>query len=473
MKKHIRRISGAAIAMAMAATLAIPAAAETPDDLYLTDGNSTGYGGGFGVEIGYDRAYQEAVKVKAPTESHMVSYYLRTGDSGGLEFDWARVDGRTLGGEHVPGVSLPEGWYLDGYYVGGRKYTAGELAGYVLSTPTLEVEIRTYPSGVNSGVDDRTETYTVTYRIRSGNKGDLVFERTTVKGKGNTIPYADIPTLTSRFAANYSISGYYVDGVKYSRSELAKLPVTGDLDIEVRTYHDTGNEQTGWDEEDGEYDWSRDLGNGYGVQPSVYGGLYIDGYYYPPGTYAWPSAYPCTGAYTGVYAAPYVSPFEQCTVTFDPQSEHQCLITQVWKGGQLVRPENPRCSGYTFLGWSTSKDARTGYWQFDKDTVNQNLVLYGIWKKNTPSKQNTVDTSKVIRSNMEGYCAVALQPNNGASYSPVLVKQGNNLRISGVPQREGYRFVGWSKDPFGSNLWNFNRDTVSCDLTLYGIWKKA
>lgn len=260
-----------------------------------------------------------------------------------------------------------------------------------------------------------------------------------MKGKGNTIPYADIPTLTGRFAANYSISGYYVDGVKYSRSELAKLPIAGDL------------------------------GNGYGVQPSVYGGVYIDGYYYPPGTYAWPSAYPCTG----IYAAPYVSPFEQCTVTFDPQSGHQCLITQVWKGGQLVRPENPRCSGYIFLGWSTSKDARTGYWKFDRDTVNQNLVLYGVWKKNTPSRQNTVDTSKVIRSNMEGYCAVALQPNNGASYSPVLVKQGNNLRISGVPQREGYRFVGWSKDPFGNKLWNFNRDTVGCDLTLYGIWKKA
>ena len=155
-------------------------------------------------------------------------------------------------------MTLPDGWYFDGYYVNGVKYTAGGLAGLTLTGPTLEVEVRTYPSEQNVGKDDRDETYKILFYVRSGDKGELTNEQTTVIGYGSNIPYKDIPVLESRFAKDYSITGYYVDGVKYTRSQLAKLDITGDLDIEVRTYRDTGSrvegKTSGWKDDRDEYD---------------------------------------------------------------------------------------------------------------------------------------------------------------------------------------------------------------------------
>ncbi len=468
--------SQAALAVTVAAIMAVPTAAEAPDDLYVTDGNSTSYGNSYGVQIDYDEKYQDSVNKKDPEKNHLVSFYMRPGDKGRLEFDWIRVKGQdTLGGANVPGVNLPEGWYLDGYYIYGEKYTAGELAGYLLDTSALEVEVRTYPSKSNSGNDDRDETYTITYQIRSGNRGELTFERTTLTGYGSCIPYADIPTLTNRYSSRYSISGYYVDGVKYSRSELARLKITSDTDVEIRTYQDTGSEDCGWNDEENEYEWDRDtgiilkpcgclydcshtLGYSGGIQYSRYGGVYIDGYYYPTGMYYYP--------YIGNCILPAQN---SCTVTFNPQTSQGSYMVQAWKGTRLCKPATPYCPGYTFLGWSTSKDGHTGYWKFDHYVVNQDLTLYGIWKKEgrvISASDTTTDSS------LKGYYTVMLQPNNGETYSPVLVKRGNKININGTPRCAGYRFVGWSTDKEGEELWDFDRDKVTEDTILYGVWRK-
>lgn len=493
-RPYLKRISSAALAVTMAAAMAVPAfASEAPDDLYVTDGGSTSFGNEFRVDVDYDTDYQEEVNKKPEVSSHVVSFYLRTGDKGSLEFNWARVEGRdTLGGANVPAVTLPDGWYLDGYYVNGRRYTAGELAGYLLTEPTLEVEIRTYPSEQNVGKDDRKETYKILFFVRSGDKGELTSEQTTVVGYGREIPYKDIPVLTSRFAKDYSISGYYVDGVKYNRSELANYEVTGDLDIEVRTYRDTGSRSSGktsgWKDERDEYDWACDLGvqlkacgcqydlcphtyaYNYGgdIQYSRYGGMYVNGYYYPSTAYLPASV----GAYP--YLTPYATPvFGQCTVTFIPQNGQQALTTSVWGGGLLAAPVTPVCQGYRFLGWSTSPYGKTGYWDFYRDTVNQNLVLYGIWTKNNAAPARTPAKETIIDVDLAGYCRVTLKPGNGQEYDPVAVKQGNTLRINGDPTCKGYTFVGWAKDSDGVEMWDMTHDKVTGNMVLYGVWEKT
>lgn len=498
-QKPMKRIPQIAIAVAMAAAMSVPAFAAAPDDLYVTDGGSTSYGNGFSAQVDYNPEYQEEVNAQPKVESHVVSFHIRTGDKGSLEFDWARVNGRsTLGGANVPGVTLPDGWYLDGYYVNDQKYTAGDLAGYTLTNPTLEVEVRTYPSEQNVGKDDRKETYKILFYVRNGDKGDLTSEQTTVIGYGSKIPYSEIPTLTSRFSSNYSIAGYYVDGVKYSRSDLAKLGITGDLDIEVRTYLDSGSKASGktsgWKDESDEYDWACDLGvqlkpcgcqydlcphtytynYGGAIQYSKYGGMYVGGYYYPGNVYA--SALAGAYPYVNAFATP---AFGQCTVTFVPQNGQQALTTSTWGGGLLAAPVTPVCSGYRFLGWSTSPYGKTGYWDFSRDTVNQNLVLYGIWVKNPSTTVTKAATARIpaketiIDVDLAGYCRVTLKPGNGQEYDPVAVKEGNALRINGNPTCKGYTFVGWAKDEAGEEMWDVSRDKVTSNMTLYGVWEKT
>ena len=53
------------------------------------------------------------------------------------------------------------------------------------------------------------------------------------------------------------------------------------------------------------------------------------------------------------------------------------------------------------------------------------------------------------------------------------VKQGYALRINGNPTCKGYTFVGWAKDADGEEMWDMNRDKVTGNLTLYGVWEKT
>lgn len=48
----------------------------------------------------------------------------------------------------------------------------------------------------------------------------------------------------------------------------------------------------------------------------------------------------------------------------------------------------------------------------------------------------------------------------------------NKIQAPDIPQREGYRFVGWYKDAALQHEWNFENDAVTESMTLYAGWEK-
>lgn len=48
--------------------------------------------------------------------------------------------------------------------------------------------------------------------------------------------------------------------------------------------------------------------------------------------------------------------------------------------GLVTKPADPTKSGYTFEGWYRDKEL-TIKWNFSKDIVNQNIVLYARWER--------------------------------------------------------------------------------------------
>ena len=119
----------------------------------------------------------------------------------------------------------------------------------------------------------------------------------------------------------------------------------------------------------------------------------------------------------------------------------------VHAGSLLPRIEQPQRDGYVFEGWFADA-GHTILWDFATDTIDSNMTLYGTW------------------SNAE--FAVTFSLGNGETITAVT--KGPLLDEPETPIRDDYIFGGWYKDEALQNAWNFSRDTVTGDITLYAKW---
>ncbi len=86
------------------------------------------------------------------------------------------------------------------------------------------------------------------------------------------------------------------------------------------------------------------------------------------------------------------------------------------------------------------------------------------------SFQTSVQNVKVTIS---GECTVRFDPMNGEEVFSVNVPMGSKLEEPKSPAKEGYSFTGWYKDTQQKDAWNFKKDTVDSNITLYAGWKEA
>ena len=123
-------------------------------------------------------------------------------------------------------------------------------------------------------------------------------------------------------------------------------------------------------------------------------------------------------------------------------------------GAQVVKPNDPTRSGYTFAGWYTSPTFET-LWNFDADTVQNSMTLYAKWN------QNPIVNMYDVTFESNGGTAVAPQHN---------LEVGAKVVKPNDPTRSGYTFAGWYTSPTFETLWNFDTDTVQKSMTLYAKW---
>ena len=118
----------------------------------------------------------------------------------------------------------------------------------------------------------------------------------------------------------------------------------------------------------------------------------------------------------------------------------------------VLSSSKPEREGYSFLGWSTSRNGEVIYQPGDTYTENRSVVLYALWQPKSYT--------------------VRLDPNGGTTSVNTLTKEhGTELKLDVVPVREGYKFVGWStaKD---AEVGYTDKYTDNKDITLYAVWEK-
>lgn len=109
-------------------------------------------------------------------------------------------------------------------------------------------------------------------------------------------------------------------------------------------------------------------------------------------------------------------------------------------------PEKPRCE---FRGWYTGPNFSGEKWDFTKDTIKNDTVLYAAWYQTD--------------------CLVSFNSMGGTPVESQIVEYGDKVGEPDTPVRGNLEFLGWYTDRSFSTQWDFN-DAVYSDITLYAKW---
>lgn len=68
-------------------------------------------------------------------------------------------------------------------------------------------------------------------------------------------------------------------------------------------------------------------------------------------------------------------------------------------------------------------------------------------------------------------CIVQFRTNGGNEIEDQIVQYGEKIKLPDTPVREGFSFSGWYRDINLSEEWDFEKDTVEENMSLYAKWE--
>lgn len=141
------------------------------------------------------------------------------------------------------------------------------------------------------------------------------------------------------------------------------------------------------------------------------------------------------------------------SVLFDVQGHGTApeTLRNVVSGSTIEKPADPVEDEWTFGGWYKEKECENE-WNFASDKVTSTRTLYAQWTQVTYTVTYDVQGNGTAPAGLSG-----------------LVK-GAKLKAPQEPEAQGYIFDGWYKEKECKNVWNFQTDIITQNVTLYADW---
>ncbi|HJK70518.1 MAG TPA: InlB B-repeat-containing protein, partial [Methanocorpusculum sp.] len=158
------------------------------------------------------------------------------------------------------------------------------------------------------------------------------------------------------------------------------------------------------------------------------------------------------------------------TVSFNTQGGSTVPAQTVSHGGKATEPDPaPVLAGHTLEGWY-KEEACTNLWDFNTDTVTDDMTLYAKWTPNKPGPTPVPPSGGVSSDgNMDNAYRVLFNDGATTLYIVTDLSAGDKLTKPEDPVKDGYTFAGWHKDSACTQAWDFN-DGITGDMTLYAKW---
>ncbi len=126
-------------------------------------------------------------------------------------------------------------------------------------------------------------------------------------------------------------------------------------------------------------------------------------------------------------------------------------------GGYAVLPTViPTKTGFTFVGWYGDEEGLSEF-SFDLTMIYSQTTIYAKWEEIIVAVTYTV--------NYDFNGAVQLE-----SVTETVDKNDLAYGLTQNPSYPNYTLYGWALDAEGLDMWNFQTDQVTSDITLFAIW---
>ena len=102
-------------------------------------------------------------------------------------------------------------------------------------------------------------------------------------------------------------------------------------------------------------------------------------------------------------------------------------------------------------------------------TISNQDYLVSVKDGSESYKCDASDVTIIISTE----CVVSFQTSGGSEIADVKAQFGEKLACPEEPVRDGYKFEGWYKDIHLTEEWDFERDTVQGNMSLYAKWSEA
>lgn len=142
---------------------------------------------------------------------------------------------------------------------------------------------------------------------------------------------------------------------------------------------------------------------------------------------------------------------EEVVITFDCNGGSSVQSQLLNINSHIIEPKDPVKEGFIFSGWFADKELTTP-WEFKTTFVVEHTTLYAKWV----SDSNTL--------------TVTFNSSGGSSISSQNVESGDLLKEPQIPSKEGFAFSGWFTSESLQIEWDFTKDTVTKNFTLYAKW---
>ena len=134
------------------------------------------------------------------------------------------------------------------------------------------------------------------------------------------------------------------------------------------------------------------------------------------------------------------------TVTFDSKGGSAVTAQTVKQGDKVQKPADPTRANYSLAGWAKADNETSALWNFETETVTEDMTLFARWSINMYS--------------------VTFDSDGGSAVTTQNVAHGSTATKPADPTRNGYEFDGWFN---GETEWNFST-AITAAITLKAKW---